>query len=759
MTAQPVGIANIARRIFPAIRVGRWVAGLGLMAAAAWAQTAKIGDLDADGQATIHDVAAILNHVHGRVPLPAALVYFADIDRNGIVNIADADLAADAAVGGLPLADVDVRPVLPAFVPYTNRDHFTFQGRALPNARIRVSHVFGSVETQADGRGFFAAEAPLTANQSQQFYLAVLDAPHPPLPFRVWQDVQGPTLQVSAPQNGGETFLSEIAVAGKVGDALNGRHGVSVSVNHMPAEVFAGNGSRGSFLSRPVPLREGANIIPIQAVDAAGNETTIKLSITRRRAAGSFHLLKGFGDLQQEQPGSRLKTPASVFVLSPDGRPIAGKPVLFQVLDGLGKIALTADFAEPGLRLSVMTDSRGRAQVHWQLGAFAGKGNHLLKAESRGIKGQIYFAASALPTDNIRLDYASGDGQTAETGATAPEPLRVWVNDGVNPLSRREVTFNVLAGGGNIGGQKSYSAISDATGFAEARFVLGPEAGTHTVAANVPGRAAANLKFALHGLASRPTGETTVRGLALTPFFQPIAGAKVGIIIEGKSFEPVNTDAAGSFWLTGLSPGAAMLQFWLPEGSASQAVPSQPIATKELFLIRGVENQLPAPILLPLTLNRLTTLFDGTSSVELFLLEMDAFRLEIVPGTVVAADGKAPSPESPLTFSLTQIPAHGQSFIAWLLEPADVQFLSPPKLRIPDLAGMAGDFTMGVFHSGGRIRPFNRSATAGAKGNPANFSFGQEDTPPFQAGFGFASPGHQSGNATATGGQSSEPSQ
>ena len=742
-----------AIRVFPTIRLAWiWTAGLGLLAAvSAWAQPSKLGDLDGDGKATIHDVAAILNHVHGRVPLPKSLVYFADVDGNGIVNVADADLAAAAAVEGTPLTDVATRPVLSSFRPYTNRNIFSFEGNALPRVRVLVRHALGAIETQTDERGVFDIQAPLAANQFRQFYVSSFDAfgnPTPPLPFRVLQDSQGPAVEVRSPPQGEETFLSEITIAGTVSDALSGQHGLSVTVNGANAAVFLGDGSNGSFLSAPISLQEGENRILVLATDVVGNETAVELVVNRRRPEG-FRLLKEFGDLQEGLSGGQLSKPASVLILDPNGRPIVGKPVVFQVLGGLGKISLARDAASPGnLRLSVLTDSDGRAQVYWRLGILAGKGNHLLKAESRDVQGRTYFAASALPSDDVRLSYISGDGQIAATGTAAAEPLRVWVNDGANALSQREVTFAVLTGGGKVGGRTSFSTTSNNAGFAEAQFVLGNEAGAQTVSASVPGRVAPNVLFALQAVNPNPDEETTVGGLVLTPFWQPVADAKVEIIIEGRPFESANTDAAGSFRLTGLSPGAAVLRFWLPAEETSNQPSLRPaVATKELFLIRGIENQLRDPVVLPFTKNRAAIPFDGASDVELTLPGIEGFRLTIAAGSLADADGNIPTAESPLLLSLTQIPAHGQSFLAWLLEPANAQFLSPPQIRIPDLADWAGDFSMGVFDSNNRIRPFRRTATARAEEKSPHFSTKQGKTQ-FRAGFGFAAPSLQNGRGT-----------
>ncbi|MBT5708218.1 MAG: hypothetical protein HOI66_18045, partial [Verrucomicrobia bacterium] len=111
----------------------RWRALVGLIAVLCGvvettALPAKLGDMNEDGVATIHDVVAILNHIHGRVPLPAERVSFADLNRDGVVNAIDANQVADAVVAALALAEVDFDPAVTPTIPYTSLDRFTFSG-------------------------------------------------------------------------------------------------------------------------------------------------------------------------------------------------------------------------------------------------------------------------------------------------------------------------------------------------------------------------------------------------------------------------------------------------------------------------------------------------------------------------------------------------------------------------------------------------------------------------------------------------------
>ncbi|MCS1417399.1 MAG: Bacillopeptidase F [Verrucomicrobia subdivision 3 bacterium] len=730
---------------------------------------AKLGDIDEDGVATIHDVVAILNHVHGRVTLAEARLSFADLDRNGVVNVTDADLVADAVVAGLSLADIDFSPVLLPTIPYTNQDRFTFGGAVFPRTRVRVSHAFGAVEADSDGQGAFAIEIPLNSDRLQFYYVSSFDASGTqtmPLPLSILRDTQGPAIRVISPPNGWVTSQSEVVVSGTVGDALNGQRGMSVSVNGVAAAVTVGTGRNGSFLSAPVSLELGANMIQIRSVDVVGNETVVDLIVTRQ-TAGAFRLVKQSGDRQKGVSGGQLGEPVSVLVQGPGGVPIAGKAVVFQVMGGLGEISPIGGVYGPAVsRLIAISDPSGEAQVNWRLGANAGKGNHLLKASSRDMEGELYFVASALPSAVVRLNHAGGNAQVAGVGTMATESLRVWVNDGANALSGQDVTFNVLTGGGKVNGHPFFSVSSDAAGFAEVQYLLGAQAGEQTISASVPNQAEASVVFTLTGVAAAADGDTSVSGLVLTPFLQAVPHTRVELMVEGTRFGPVNSDMAGSFRLTGVMPGAAELQFWLPVGSTSQATPSAPISVKSLYLIRGVDNQLSDPILLPLTLNRLVTSFDGASSVDLVLRGVEGFSLTIPAGSVAANDGTLPTAAAPFSLSLTQIPmpnlpmppALGEApRVAWLLEPADVRFLSPPRLKFPDLAGVSGDTTVGVFGFDSRLHRFGRLATTGASGSPAEFQ-SEGDVSPIQAGFGFVNAGYQGRRATvASGGGTSAP--
>lgn len=66
---------------------------------------AKLGDLDEDGLATVLDVVILQNHLQGSPLLSPSLLPFADVNKDGVVNVTDATILADIVLQRLPLED------------------------------------------------------------------------------------------------------------------------------------------------------------------------------------------------------------------------------------------------------------------------------------------------------------------------------------------------------------------------------------------------------------------------------------------------------------------------------------------------------------------------------------------------------------------------------------------------------------------------------------------------------------------------------
>ncbi len=721
----------------------------------------RLGDVDEDGIPTIHDVVMMLNHIHGRIRFAEDRVSFADLNRDGLVNSQDVDEVANAVVAGLALAEIDFNPSLGASVPYTSLDQFTFSGTNFPRTQIQISHPFGTTQVQSDSSGAFSVDLPLGSNRSQDFYLAGFDAQGarlPLIPVRVLQDSEGPELEVTFPPSNWTTSRDSVVVCGRLSDLLSGYLGMGVDVGGESASVFVGDGLKGSFISGPVALSLGQNTLQIRGTDAAGNSSLHEVTVTRIPEDG-FRLAKVSGDLQEASVRSFLGEPVGAKLLGPGGEALAGKPVLFEVVDGLGTISPVGGASE-GTRLSVVTDSNGVAQVSWRMSTVAGKGNHLLRAQSRDIAGDLVFIASATPNSSVRLHLVEGDGQVGAVGTLARRPLRVWVSDGGNALSGQPVQFTVNSGGGKVNGEDSTTVSSGAAGFAELRFRLGNTPGPQQISVQVVGETGTASSFFVTGIALDQQPSTSLEGLVLTPFLEPVKDVLLELVVEGTRFGPVQSDATGRFQFDNLGAGAAELQLWLPAGNSSQAAPLTPLLTRRILLARGVHRSLDHAIILPLTKNRTTVLYDGTSEISLSLPGNSDFTLTIPPGAVRTRDGAEPSATEPILFSLTQVPTSSLPFrpsngesprIAWLLEPSDVEFSSEPILRIPDFAGLNGTASIGVYGLNTQGQRFDRQVGLVTDGAPVRFR-NVSEIGGVSSGFSFVNAGYQAGLATVSSG-------
>ena len=127
-------------------------------------------------------------------------------------------------------------------------------------------------------------------------------------------------------------------------------------------------------------------------------------------------LLKSAGDRQIGAGGTALKTAFVVETMDEHGKPIVGKPIQFEILEGGGM--LSAQTAK--------TDARGKAQITLTLGRASGINK--VKATAQGIQSWVLFtavgtdAAPRLAADvngdgvvNI-LDLTAVSGQFGETG-------------------------------------------------------------------------------------------------------------------------------------------------------------------------------------------------------------------------------------------------------------------------------------------------------------------------------------------------------
>lgn len=118
--------------------------------------------------------------------------------------------------------------------------------------------------------------------------------------------------------------------------------------------------------------------------------------------------------------GTPLEEPLTVRVDDTSGQPLEGETVSWSVGKGSGSLNKT----------STQTDSRGQAQVGWNLGSTAGV--HEVVAEVGNLQ-PVRFFARAEPGPPSRVQNISGDHQNSLVGTLLPEPLviKVVTNSGM----------------------------------------------------------------------------------------------------------------------------------------------------------------------------------------------------------------------------------------------------------------------------------------------------------------------------------------
>jgi len=170
--------------------------------------------------------------------------------------------------------------------------------------------------------------------------------------------------------------------------------------------------------------------------------------------------------------GTALPDSLVVRVTDEFGNPVSDAPVEWSADRG----SIT-----PG---TVQTDADGRAAAQRILGGAAG--TQTATASSPQLDGSpVTFTQTAMPGSAARLVLVSGNNQSAEPGATLPDPVVVrLVDEDGNGMPNRAVTWVIGTGGGSV---TPTTGETDAAGLASAQWMLGPSAGSNTLNAVVSG--------------------------------------------------------------------------------------------------------------------------------------------------------------------------------------------------------------------------------------------------------------------------------
>ena len=111
-------------------------------------------------------------------------------------------------------------------------------------------------------------------------------------------------------------------------------------------------------------------------------------------------LLKASGDRQEGAGATALPTPFVVEAMDEHGKPMVGKTVQFDILEGGGRLRAK----------TVETDARGKARVTLTLGR--AKGVNKVKASSEGIRSWVLFTAVVTEEAPQLVADVNGDGVT-----------------------------------------------------------------------------------------------------------------------------------------------------------------------------------------------------------------------------------------------------------------------------------------------------------------------------------------------------------
>jgi glucose/arabinose dehydrogenase len=175
------------------------------------------------------------------------------------------------------------------------------------------------------------------------------------------------------------------------------------------------------------------------------------------------------GQDQRATVGTRVPIAPRILVTDADGDPVPGVAVTFFPREGNGVVEGS----------EAVTGSDGTAGVGaWTLGPV--RGGNVLVGEVPGL-APVEFRAEGLPGANGSMVIAEGDVQYAGVGqpvATAPAVLVRDKDD--KPVVGRQVTFRVVAGGGQAG---NMTAVTDDSGVARSAWTLGPSPGENTLVA------------------------------------------------------------------------------------------------------------------------------------------------------------------------------------------------------------------------------------------------------------------------------------
>ncbi len=567
------------------------------------------------------------------------------------------------------------------------------------------------IADQGPAMNAFSATVDLNQNSLNRFFVYAFDGmgnQSAPTVIDVVQDEQPPTVSISFPPAGAILNTATTTVTGTVADVLSGSTGLEVVVNGQQAQVDIGIGTNGTFQVTGVPLAAGTpTLLQATATDAAGNVRTTEITVQFDPGGGDT-LTVISGDSQTGDVGTTLADPVVVQLTDSQGTPVPNRLITLHVTQSDGRLGASPSAAAAptaGMLHQTTTDANGMVSVFWRLGSDAGMGNNRLAVTATGVAATAFVCASATVNPANTIAVSDGDEQTGETGTSLCEPLRVWVSDGRNAIADVPVTFTVVAGGGVFpSGGSSVTVLTDATGHAQADYVLGVIQGDNWIQADFPGNTGSPAFFHANALDRDPALGTRLSGVVLSNGQEPIGSATCRLVLPGNppSNITVTSDIDGRFEFTNIPASGAVDLFVEGLGATQlggQTIPAGtfPNLHFQVVLIPGAANQMPRPVLLPALDPANAVLYDGTQDVELTIDGVAGMKMLIKAGSMTNPDGTIPSVANPVLVSVNQVHTDDipmpigngvAPLLAWTLQPSGAHFDPPVAITYPNMAGL-----------------------------------------------------------------------
>lgn len=612
------------------------------------------------------------------------------------INISAADVAGNVSTSLRPLIYTrapTIKITSPAGLSYLNISPTTVTGTVDDGAAtVTINSIQAAVVNGAFSVALPLAEGPnlITASATSA------NGATGTASIEVTLDTTPPRATITSPANQFVTTDAAISVAGSINDIVVGTvnpQQAQVSVNGVTAQV-----ANRTFLAVNVPLSIGANVIQAVGRDRVGNAATTQITVVRQAAMqAQIRLISG--NNQTGAIGSILSAPLVVRVTDAVGNPVSNKQVIFKVTQNDGMVTAVST---PAPTVIATTNAQGQAQVQWKLGMRGGAGGNVVEAYAVGFNGTAIFTATGTQGSAGMIVVDSGNDQIGNINQPLPKPLiAVVVDAGNNRLAGVPVTFTVKEGGGNFGGQSTFTVNSDSDGRVAAILTLGLQEGNanNLVQANFSSNTNYPASFTASGRVPSNPLNTTISGVVLDNSNVPIPGVTIRAVLTNllnsnsniiQSVAAVQTNTEGQFIIQQAPVGFVKL---LVDGSTVTRPGTYPSLDYDVITIAGQANKLTGPIfLLPLNTNNQLCVTATTGGGTLTIPEAPGFSLTFGPGQVTFPGGSKTGCVSVTVVNSDKVPmtpGFGQQpkFIV-TIQPSGAIFNPPAAITLPNVDGL-----------------------------------------------------------------------